>query len=420
MPITYSSRRSSGERQYQIFMDWTRRIMQLAALATIILYAYLFYGLLLGDVGHWSALSAADKVRIAGNVEGAVFWLSVALGLLLLTMCILYYDEESFGYTLVGAAVFLYYGLPFLFNMLMSGQLEDWQKTKNVAALAIYNQLRLAGLMLGVPGVVLTVRDLILRLVDGSQRKRNEFSAMQYGGSVKEEAPVGIAPIGMLAKCWQLPFCRDAIRRRCPIYHARTRCWRERVGCMCEENVIRNAMDAVINKELITFDKALDGESAIKGMDDPLAAKGDVATVEKTEEIQRPEYVPPVSPKHVKIPHNPNLSMKLKVERCRNCVIYNEHQRLKYQFFAPVFVLAVPAIAYFNIDKLLQGLDNLLHTIDRAMERLSPVANPHPIGISGLTSTNDVAKFVIVGCMIVVVTSMALRLLEYCVFKLKM
>ena len=54
-----------------------------------------------------------------------------------------------------------------------------------------------------------------------------------------------------------------------------------------------------------------------------------MAAPEKTTELP-PRVGSPPSPKNVKIPHNPNIPMKFKVERCRNCVIYNEHQRHKY------------------------------------------------------------------------------------------
>src|SRR5262245_51948573 len=108
VPVTYRSRAASAERTYQTLMDWTRRIMQLAAVATILLYAYLFYGLFMGDVGQWATLDAANRARIAHNIQNAVMAVNIALGALLLTACILFYDEESLGYTLVAASVFCY------------------------------------------------------------------------------------------------------------------------------------------------------------------------------------------------------------------------------------------------------------------------------------------------------------------------
>jgi hypothetical protein len=383
--------------------------MQLSALATILLYAYILYGLFWGGFGTWSGLSPAEKTRLLGIVNSVLLYTSIALGVLLLTVSVLHYEEESLGYALVAAAVCLYYGLPFMLEQ--SSYIKDWQTSNNQAALAIYRQFQLAGLILAVPGIILTVRDLILRMVDGSKRNREKMSGMQYGGAVKEEAPVGSAPIGMLARCWQMVYCRDAIRVRCPIYHARTKCWKERVGCMCEENVIRHAMDALINKEIISFDKKKDDEG------DPLNIGGD-APKEKTETFPKP--VVPISRSKVKIPYNTTISMAAKRERCRNCVIFNEHQRLKYQFLSPWVVLLVPGLAILKFEDISALLNRALHAVDAIMARLSPLPNAGNTGAFGsITSTSIIAEYIIIGCLVIIVTTMALRALEYAVFKMK-
>lgn len=416
MPVTFSSKRGSSERTYQIAMDWTRRVLQLAAVGAILLYAYLLYGLFMGDIGHWSTLAAADKIRIAGNIDGAINYLNMVLGVLLLTVCILFYDEEATGYVLVAGSVALYYGLPLLIDLLLSGQLKGWEAEHNKAALAIMNQFKILALMLAVPGGILALRDLVLRVVDGSARKRDEFSAMQYGGAVKEEEdkPVGGA-LGVFAKCWQLPFCRPAIRKNCPIYHARTKCWKERVGCMCEENVVRQAMDAIISKEMITTE-----DSFIKKDEEVIEGIATAKTVEeKTAEIHVTK-APPTSKRNVKIPHNPNLSNHIKRERCRNCVIYNEHQRKKYQFVAPLFVIAIPLFTYLQIDAITTGLNRVLHGMDSVMSKLSLASGNSTSGVMGnIFAGAGVAQYIVIGCLVVIVTTMSLRFLEFMVFKLK-
>lgn len=420
MPVSYRGRgRGSSERTYQTLMDWTRRIMQLAVVATVLLYAYLMYGLFAGDVGNWAHLAAAEKTRIATNIEGAVFYLNIALGVLLFTVCILYYDEEALGYVLIAASVVLYFGLPFLLNEGLGNQLTEWQRTQNRAALAILNQLKIAAIMMAVPGSLLAIRDLIMRVVYGSARHKEEFSAMQYGGNVHEEAPPNKPLVGVMAKCWQLAFCRDAIRKGCPIYHARTRCWKERVGCMCEENVIRHAMDALIGKELITMEepKETEEEFITTGVG-ATVAKSDVAD-EKTVEVARRPPPPPPNPRNVKIPHNPNLPHSVKVERCKNCVIYNEHQRLKYQFLAPLLVMSVPALAFFQMENMMNLLGRVLSTADSLMSRLSLASGAPGTNLRGSIGGEGMVTYMILGCLVIIGTTMVLRFLEYCVFKLK-
>lgn len=393
--------------------------MQLSTLTTVLLYAYVLWGLFGGAVDSYGLAntSAAEKARILTNIQGATLYLAISLGVLLLTLTILYYDEESLGYALVAAAVFFYLGIPFLFDQVLSDTVKNWDKNNNVAAMAVMSHFRLAGLMIALPGGILMIRDVMLRLFDGSRRKKEEFSAMEYGGSVREEEPPKGAPIGMFAKCWQMVYCRDAIRKRCPIYLARTKCWRERVGCMCEENVIRHAMDAIINKEVISFNKP---KEEVEGIGDSGIAGGVIAP-EKTEEMPIPaNFESKVPPRQVKIPYNPTLPMFQKKERCRNCVIYNEHQRLKYQFLSPLFVLAVPGLAIWQFDKIAGLLNRVLATLDNVMNRLSLDPNAHNGGIaSSLTSTSIFAQYMVLGCLIIIATTMALRFLEYIVFKVK-
>lgn len=399
-------------------MDWVRRIMQLSVVAVALLYAYILYGFLFGSVAQWTSLPPADQARIASNVQGAAFYLNIAIGVLLLTSSILYYDEQPTGYLMVMGSVLMYLGLPYLIGQMMPDQIQEWARSHNTAALAVLAQFKTAGLMMAVPGAILLVRDVALQILEGGRKKREQFSAMQYGGSVKEEAPVPGALIGMFAKCWQLPYCREAIRKFCPIYLTRRRCWRERVGCMCEERVIRHAMDVLINKEEISRD-----------VSKPAAASGDlIQGLDLTKPASSPPaqepspVLPPVRtrPGEVKIPHNPNLSMAAKKERCRNCVIYNEHQRLKYQAIAPLVVVGVPAAAYFNIGWIIATLHQLLHTVDELMARFSFAANPQDTGFAvSLTTTNAVAEYLIIGCIIVILTTAALRWLEYFIFQLK-
>jgi hypothetical protein len=420
LPVTYSSRRGSSERTIQTFLDWTRRVNQLAILATAILYAYVLYGLFMGDVGHWRTLSPADQLRIATNVESALFYLNIAIGILLLTLCILYYDEEPLGYTLIGIAVLLYYGVPFLLSSVFGDMVGEWQSSHNRAALSILVQLKTAALMLAVPGGILVLRDLFLRVVEGGSRRREEFTAMQYGGAVKEEERPGRPLIGIMAKCWQLPFCRDAIRKGCPIYHARTRCWRQRVGCMCEENVIRHAMDAVISKELIMFDAPV----AQSGLIDMTPVIGEnpnppPAEVNRTEEFPARSAGPPASRRDVRIPHNPNIPMSVKKERCRNCVIYNEHQRLKYQFFAPLVVLAVPVLAFLKAQDLSDLLNRVFAGVDSLMARLALTGGAQNTGALTSMSSVGFANYVLIGCLVVIAATMSLRFLEYVIFKMK-
>ncbi len=421
MPVTLSRGRGSADRVVQTFMDWTRRVMQISVLISILIYIYLFYGLFFGDMCHWSAVTQhAEKLRIISVVDSAIRYLNVSLALSLLTTCILFYEEEVIGYLLVAGAVGLYYGMPLAIGFMAAGQLEDWQHTGNIGALAIFNQVKLLALMMAIPGAILAFRDIVLRLIDGTSRKRDEFGKLEYGGKVKEEvAPTG-ALLGVFAKCWQLPYCRAPIRKNCPIFLNKTKCWKHRCGCMCEESVIRHSMDAIISKEDINMTL----EKSLNTVDDGLIKMdGDVKSfampdIDKTVEVKAKQPIV-IAGSKVKIPHNPNLSDAVKRERCKECVIYNEHQRKKYQILAPLVTIGIPVLAYLQIGPVVEGLNKVFASVDKVMSGLSLVSSNGTHAASNMFNGAGFAQYIIIGCFVLIFTTWALRAVEYVVFKLK-
>ena len=206
--------------------------------------------------------------------------------------------------------------------------------------------------------------------VAGKSRTRMKIGVkadtLKYGKGVKEEKDRQNVFMG---KCWQLPYCRKFVRERCPIYHAKRTCWKERVGCMCEEEVIRVAMEG----KPIPKSQLLDGSA---------------------------------------IPRNHRLNEKQKAERCRNCVIYNEHQRHKYRALAPAVVLGygvlylaghVPLVAL--VEHFVRVVDKLIHTAVMA---------------NGQT---EIPVFVTEGLLffgMLLALTYTMKLVEYLVFKLKL
>lgn len=195
-----------------------------------------------------------------------------------------------------------------------------------------YNILTAGGILLaGITLISLVIniaQDMSIRFKQGAKQE------LKLGKDVKQEEVKNV----FLGKCWQLPFCRKFIREKCPIYHSRRTCWRERVGCMCEETVIRNAMD---NRAI--------------PKDQLLAAK--------------------------MIPYNRTLPMAAKIERCRNCVIYNEHQKQKYKLVLPIVLLMIVGSYILFRQPLLEGIDNLVVATGARMEALTGGGPSGPTGV---------------------------------------
>lgn len=229
-------------------------------------------------------------------------------------------------------------------------------------------------------GLILIVGDAVqktkIRMQEGAKAEQ-----MKYGKGMKEERDVRDVFLG---KCWQLPYCRKFVRERCPIYHAKRTCWKERVGCMCEESVIKNAMEG----------KTGEGQTLTKDM------------------IAASKF----------IPKNTKLSAAAKAERCRQCVIYNEHQKHKYKLFLPIIALSVAAGYIVLRPVLAEGIQSALKAVDSIYK--SAVLSGPKEGDNGAAATsinsgvipyNEIILFVLA----LVAMAYAVKVLEFLIWKLK-
>ncbi len=199
---------------------------------------------------------------------------------------------------------------------------------------------------------------------------------LKYGKGVKEERDIRNVFMG---KCWQLPYCRKFVRERCPIYHSKRTCWKERVGCMCEESVIKNAMDnKVIPADIVAASKF--------------------------------------------IPQNHKLSAAQKAERCRQCVIYNEHQKHKYSLMLPVVSTAVIAVFAVMWQPLAMMIQGGLSSIDRIYQTVTITQSPDVKASVQATSVEGGVipyHYIILFVLALVSLAYTVKILEYLIWKLK-
>ncbi len=248
--------------------------------------------------------------------------------------------------------------------------------------------------VIGYPAVVIGFLLIVVNVVMAARTKARfgaKADTLRYGQGVKEEKDRQNVFMG---KCWQLPYCRKFVREKCPIYHSRRTCWKERVGCMCEESVISDAMAGkVIPADIVA------------------AAK----------------Y----------IPKNSRLSPAQKFERCKVCTIYNEHQKHKYQIALPVTTLAVAATYILTREAAAAGIKRGLMNTDRFLSKAAfsgdhtndppPTLNGHvgtkvesdtkTTGVEGgFIPYHEIMLFV----GVLVFLAYCVKGLEYVIFKLKL
>lgn len=269
----------------------------------------------------------------------------------------LFWEEEMMVAINLGGACLLFFSSALLPEVIGN---KDNAGTK-----AGYEALGLGGqIYLGFALTILLV-DIALRVRQRAAQGAKKDS-LKYGKGVTEESDRKNVFLG---KCWQLPYCRKFVREKCPIYHAQRTCWRELVGCMCEEAVIRVAMEG----------KPVSKEALLSG---------------------------------AAIPRNNKLSDSAKRERCRNCVIYNEHQKHKYKVAMPTVVIGYILLYILCKGPLSAFINGLLSRGSKAVTDLSAG------GIKNVQTGDFFTQF-LVGAVVVVMMAYTIKVVEYAIFKLK-
>lgn len=225
-------------------------------------------------------------------------------------------------------------------------------------------------------GAILSAIGLVVFIIDVYNKTQERIKQgakadqLKYGKGTKEQADKQNVLMG---KCWQLPFCRKFVRDRCPIYHARRTCWRELVGCMCEESVIRNAME----NKTVPKDALLAGSM---------------------------------------IPRNTKLTDKQKKDRCKTCVIYNEHLKHKYRVAVPGVVLSWVALFVLLNYPLKLIVEKLLNSMGSAANTATFTKS----GQSLTDSTGPAFTQMILVVIFILAISYTMKVLEHVIFNLKL
>jgi hypothetical protein len=176
---------------------------------------------------------------------------------------------------------------------------------------------------------------------------------------------------------------------------------------MCEENIIRLSMVGDQSNAPPTVEMQ-------KGQG--FVAIGDL--ISTSEKEMRPNIPTRPGPRGVRIPDNPHLNDKQKRLRCHNCIIYNEHQRQKYQLLAPFVTIAVPLLVWWKFETLRDLLRAALKGLDGLIGRLSLSQDANIRFADNITGSLSVEVVLLVVVTLILMT-WALRLLEYCTFKIK-
>ena len=314
--------------------------------------------------GGADAQAVAQAVQLQEILRQLALWgiLAAALG-----ASWLFWGEEVAGPIMLIAGLALALSSAYM-PMAIGGDGSELQRNA-------IQYLSISGYPAILVGVILIIVDIVqrarIRVIEGAKAEQ-----MKYGKGMKEERDVRDVFMG---KCWQLPYCRKFVRERCPIYHAKRTCWKERVGCMCEESVIKNAMEGkTISKDMIAASKF--------------------------------------------IPQNTKLSAAAKAERCRQCVIYNEHQKHKYKLFLPIVFMGVSAVFIGLHSVLADIIQGALAAVDNVYKgaTMQPGTELDPAVQATSVSGGAIPYNLVILVVLALVTmAYAIKVLEFLIWKLK-
>ncbi|MDR3689295.1 MAG: hypothetical protein P4L46_07950 [Fimbriimonas sp.] len=331
-----------------------RAIFYLGALVVLISTGLLVYTCVAIGSDTSNVGQMADAVRNVGIFQKMLVVGLVGVGI---GSSYLFWGAELLGAIQIMGAAALYFAPLYLPSIIGDKQTDATKEA--------YSALQLGGTTIGVIGLLVVIADVAIRI---QQRMKTGAKAdqLKYGKGIKEEAERQNV---LLGKCWQLPFCRKFVRERCPIYLSRRTCWKELVGCMCEEQVIRGAME---NKPI--------------PKDELLAAN----------------Y----------IPHNHKLTEAQKKERCYSCIIYNEHQKHKYKIMMPATVLTFVGVWV--------GLHGpLVEAVTALCEKINVVVHGATLGHSGNFKPPEFFVESMLGVFMVIGLTYAMKVIEFACFKIK-
>ena len=356
---------NNSRRQISSALDNVAGIgLRVGAVMVGLALAYLLYVVFGPKLAAMKSMNAGEKDALLQSIGWARVMLKYGSILLVLAMCIHYFYDETIGLIMTLAGGIVYFFSPSALGSLTLGTLKQ-----STVYVEIVNDIATVGLICVVPGILLLVRDAIVRVASRfGARHELPIHNVEEGHAHKGETHKPYE------KCWDMACCNERARRFCSAWQKRKPCWQVKSGCICDQDIIRQAL----------LDR--DGEPQ----------PGQTAQATDT----RPKIV---------------LSDQQKNDRCRACTIYSEHQRQKFRIASPV-AMALVTLAYVLLySRLAAVLYTALGNMDRFM---SFMTYRHGASASFASQGHIVTTLAMI-CIGVVLLSFTLRALEFLIFDLQ-
>jgi hypothetical protein len=208
-------------------------------------------------------------------------------------------------------------------------------------------------------------------------------------GPAQAEIPTVSGRSSLMRKCWELHFCRGSLRTSCPRYQEGVPCWRKRSGCYCDHDLAGHLMSSVGGNASVKLQVAEELEGQQR----------------RAQELQRRAKQ-----------HRSKAAIR---KLCRECPIYNEHQKHKYRTLSwvayPLAVLIV-ALGAATIRAGYEWSDKHATEIVSKYNIIPHYLTDKPLQVASWLSAENFA-IVVVG---VIVLATILHFTEMAVFRFKL
>jgi hypothetical protein len=369
------------DRRATVFDDAASGILAITGLLFLVGVGYLLWGMWSGafaDPNWTTTYDHGDRLRALQNISlcGTVMWWAISISIVLFLF--LFYHEDYSGYALLAGALIMQLGIPYATKLIYGSD----QQHPTMATDLIFQLLSSQSWVIGIPGGALTLFSMFKATVSGLEEAKVKRSTMQFGQkAIRDNKPRNM----FLGPCWNLPFCKDSIRGKCPIYIKKSGpCWRNKRGCMCDQTILLIAQAPNWKQNVNATVGKLEGKFGGSSM---------------------PE-----------LPPQPQLSRQAKIERCRQCVIFNYHQEQKYKLAVGIVLTATLGTVVLLNSQLLNGIGALFMGANALIGRFSTGTHAAPLYPNGAPAS---VEWLILISVLLVVVAKVLQTAEYVCFKLK-
>jgi len=367
-------------RSPQTWMGMLDHVVLLASVGTGLSLVYLLFVILSGTLAA-PLIAGSALEQVTRNVEvakGIFLW---SLWLVMVAAMVRHHRSDLMSYLALLAGVGCWAILPLVVRSRVP---ETSAYPLMELAHSLVSSFRISGGALMVLGFLRVVLRRVLLLASSTQAGGACVLRLQASGVEAPPARTYERP-SLLARCWELHFCRESLRRHCPRFLEGASCWKKRSGCYCDQDLATRLLSGI-------------GSQARLQVEEEMRVIRSPAW--EYEEARR------------------RKRQQAKKTSCGNCPLYLEHQKYKYRTLSWLSYPIAAAIIGLSADHIRAGYEWVDLRLGSVLAQFQVLPHPftdRPLEAAPWLNAQNAVVF-IVGVLVV---GLILQLTEVVVFRFK-